>query len=96
MFIHIGGNNVIHSDEVIGIIDQQYIQSSTINLEMINNQRENKRVFDLHKEETKSIVITKDYIYYSPLSSLTLKKRTSMIATISKLDDYTDLDSLEG
>lgn len=89
MFIHIGGDNVIRSEDVIAIIDQQFVASSTINAEMIDNQRKAKNVLDL-QEETKAIVITKDYIYYSPLSVLTLKKRASMISTISKLDDYTN------
>lgn len=90
MFIHIGGDNVIRSKDVIAIIDQQFVASSTINSEMIANQREAKNVLDLQEEATKAIVITKDYIYYSPLSVLTLKKRASMISTISKLDDYTN------
>ncbi|WP_117167981.1 extracellular matrix regulator RemB [Paraliobacillus sediminis] len=90
MFIHIGGDNVIRSEDVIAIIDQQFVASSTINAEMIDNQRQAKNVLDLQEETTKAIVITKDYIYYSPLSVLTLKKRASMISTISKLEDYTN------
>lgn len=90
MFIHIGGDNVIRSEDVIAIIDQQFVASSTINAEMIDNQRKAKNVLDLQEETTKAIVITKDYIYYSPLSVLTLKKRASMISTISKLEDYTN------
>lgn len=95
MFIHIGGDNVIQSKDVIAIIDQQFIASSTINDEMIENQRKADNVLDLHEEETKSIVITNDHIYYSPLSVLTLKKRASMIATISKLDDYSSDEAFE-
>lgn len=91
MFIHIGDDNVIRSEEVIAIIDHNLISSSTINEQMLFNQRKNKKVLDLQQEEaSKSIVITKDYIYYSPLSVLTLKKRASMISTISKLEDYSD------
>ncbi|WP_112179026.1 MULTISPECIES: extracellular matrix regulator RemB [Paraliobacillus] len=90
MFIHIGGDNVIRSEDVIAIIDQQFVASSSINAEMIDNQRKAKNVLDLQEETTKAIVITKDYIYYSPLSVLTLKKRASMISTISKLEDYTN------
>ncbi|SDK23257.1 extracellular matrix regulator RemB [Sediminibacillus albus] len=90
MFIHIGDDNVIRSEEVIAIIDHQLISSSTINEQMLFNQRKNKKVLDPSDEGTKSIVITRDYIYYSPLSVLTLKKRASMISTISKLEDYSE------
>ncbi|WP_053217710.1 extracellular matrix regulator RemB [Virgibacillus senegalensis] len=90
MFIHIGDDNVIRSEEVVAIIDHQIVASSTINEQMLFNQRKNKKVLDPSEEGTKSIVITKDYIYYSPLSVLTLKKRASMISTISKLEDYSE------
>ncbi|WP_186576855.1 extracellular matrix regulator RemB [Aquibacillus kalidii] len=90
MFIHIGDDNVIRSEDVIAIIDNSLIASSTINEQMLFNQRKNKKVFDPQLEGTKSIVITNDYIYYSPLSVLTLKKRASMISTISKLEDYSE------
>ncbi|WP_226038304.1 extracellular matrix regulator RemB [Aquibacillus saliphilus] len=90
MFIHIGDDNVIRSEEVIAIIDHHLISSSTINEQMMFNQSKNKKVLDPQEEGVKSIVITKDFIYYSPLSVLTLKKRASMITSISKLENYSD------
>ncbi|MDL4840922.1 extracellular matrix regulator RemB [Aquibacillus rhizosphaerae] len=91
MFIHIGDDNVIRSEEVIAIIDNNLVSSSTINEKMLFNQRKNKKVFDPQQQEvSKSVVITTEYIYYSPLSVLTLKKRASMISTISKLEDYSE------
>ncbi len=95
MFIHIGGDNVIRSEEVVAIINQQFVSSSTINDEMITNQDEANNILDLHEEETKSIVITTEQIYYSPLSVLTLKKRTSMITSINKIDDYSNDDMFD-
>lgn len=93
MLIHIGADIVIHSEDVIAIIDQKYIQSSSINEEMLNEQSSKQRIN--HEDETKSIVITTDYIYHSPLSILTLKKRASMATVMSNLDDYTDEENLE-
>ncbi|WP_077623782.1 extracellular matrix regulator RemB [Sediminibacillus massiliensis] len=90
MFIHIGADNVIRSEDVVAIIDHQLVSSSTINEQMLFNQRKNKKVLDPSDEAVKSLVITKEYIYYSPLSVLTLKKRASMISTISKLEDYSE------
>ncbi|GIO28208.1 hypothetical protein J43TS3_28190 [Ornithinibacillus bavariensis] len=40
------------------------------------------------REDAKSVVITDNQLYVSTLSVATLKKRASMISTISKLEDY--------
>ncbi|MCT2535516.1 DUF370 domain-containing protein [Aquibacillus koreensis] len=90
MFIHIGNDNVIRSDDVIAIIDNNLVSSSTINEQMLFNQKKDKKVVDPEQDIAKSVVITKEFIYYSPLSVLTLKKRASMISTISKLEDYSE------
>lgn len=98
MFIHIGNNNVIHSCDVIAIIDYHLISSSTIMEELITESSKQQKIVG-PLEATKSIMITKDLIYYSSLSVSTLKKRASMISTISKLNDFSDdvkeLDSEE-
>lgn len=91
MFIHIGDDQVIRSEEVVAIIDLQLVSSSVINEEMLFNQRKKKNVEEPSSDDAKSLVITKDRIYHSPLSVLTLKKRASMISTISKLEDYSEL-----
>lgn len=91
MFIHIGDDQVIRSEEVIAIIDNQLISSSVINEEMLFNQRKQKRVEEASHDQSKSLVITKERIYHSPLSVLTLKKRASMMTSISKLENYTDV-----
>ncbi|WP_138419185.1 extracellular matrix regulator RemB [Aquibacillus sediminis] len=91
MFIHIGDDNVIRSEDVVAIIDYSLVSSSTINEEMLTNQKKKGNVLDPQEEGVKALVMTKDFVYYSPLSVLTLKKRASMISTISKLDDYSDI-----
>lgn len=85
MFIHIGNGNVIQTNDIVSIIDQDIISSSVVMEEMMNNIK----VIG-PSEEAKSLVITDDVTYFSPLSVATLKKRASMISTISKLEDYTD------
>lgn len=89
MFIHIGDGNVIHSDEIIAIIDYSLISSSTIMDEMMTTAKQTKKVIG-PKTNTKSIMITKDLIYCSNLSVNTLKKRSSITSTINKLDDYVE------
>ncbi|MFD1040324.1 extracellular matrix regulator RemB [Virgibacillus byunsanensis] len=89
MFIHIGNDNVVQSKDIISIIDRNLLTSSTIMEEMMVIATKKDKV-NGPKGDAKSVVITRDYIYYSPLSVSTLKKRASMISTISKLDDYSD------
>jgi len=76
------------------MIDQQYIESSTINGEMVEYQEEQEEHFDM-KDQTKTIIITKDSVYDSPFSILTLKKKSSLEITLDHLDDYTDSDTFE-
>lgn len=89
MFIDIGNGNVIRSNDIIAIIDYELISSSVILEEMIETEKENNRLKG-PSYQTKSVMITKNYTYYSALSVATLKKRTNMKATISNLDDYSE------
>lgn len=94
MFIYIGENQYIRTEDIILMIDQQYIESSTINGEMVEYQEEQEEHFDM-KDQTKTIIITKDSVYDSPFSILTLKKKSSLEITLDHLDDYTDSDTFE-
>ncbi|WP_164670568.1 extracellular matrix regulator RemB [Virgibacillus doumboii] len=89
MFIHIGNDNVIQSKDVITIIDRNVVTSSGVMEEMMENAGKQDIVFG-PTDEAKSVVITSEEIYFSSLSVSTLKKRASMISTISKLDDFSD------
>ncbi|SDC40126.1 protein of unknown function [Pelagirhabdus alkalitolerans] len=95
MFIHIGDDQVIRAEEIVAMIDQQYVHSSSINEEMIEHEEELQEDLSLDDDVTKSIIITTDSIYYSSLSILTLKKRSSMISTLDHLDDYSNGDSFD-
>jgi len=92
LFIHIGNENVIQSKDIISIIDYNIVSSSTIMTEMMNNSKD---TVIGPVEEAKSLVITKNQMYASTLSVVTLKKRASMTSTISKLDDYSSDLELE-
>lgn len=89
MFIHIGNGNVIHSQDVIAIIDYQIITSSAMMSEVVEIWKKEKRIVGSIKK-AKSIMVTKDKIYFMTVSVHTLKKRSSMTQTISNLEDYSD------
>ncbi|GED34623.1 MULTISPECIES: extracellular matrix regulator RemB [Brevibacillus] len=83
MFIHIGGDTVVSTKEVISILDHQTMKSSKINKAFLNEKR--KTVVDHSEEETKSYVITQDAIYCSPISSLTLKRRAQFVDSLDQV-----------
>ncbi len=84
MFIHIGGDTVVSTKEVISILDHQSVKSSKINKKFIEDEKKLKKVVEHSAEETKSYVITKDTIYCSPISSLTLKRRAQFVNSLDQ------------
>jgi len=84
MFIHIGGDTVVSTKEVISIMDHQSIKSSKINKKFIEDEKRLKKLVENSVEETKSYVITKDAIYCSPISSLTLKRRAQFVDSLDQ------------
>lgn len=79
MFLHLGENVVIPQKEVIAILDIESVNSIDSDRFMRISDEEGfvKRV---NKEKPKSIVLTerdkKSIIYLSPISSVTLVKRS--------------------
>ncbi|WP_175637934.1 extracellular matrix regulator RemB [Metabacillus schmidteae] len=73
MYIHLGDNHVVPSKEVVMILDRQSSQESAIVDEFFKKQQD--KIVQLASNDAKSIIITLDKIYFSPLSSSTLKKR---------------------
>ncbi len=73
MFLHIGNSRVVPLKELIGIFNLE-IRHNQVNTQFLeSNYRCN-----INREEEKtanSFVITKEKIYYSPISPLTLQKR---------------------
>ena len=79
MFLHLGNNVVINSNKIIGIFDLQDDLSS-INRDLKENILfvDKKKSF-ASKKEIKSCVLTDDSVYFSHISSGTLKKRAENI-----------------
>ncbi len=81
MFIHLGGDTVVRSTDVIAIIDNN-MESSKITKEFLENMDQLHQLIRISKEETKSYVILRDRIYCSPISSLTLKRRANFVSSL--------------
>ncbi|MBA9028086.1 MULTISPECIES: extracellular matrix regulator RemB [Bacillaceae] len=74
MYLHIGEDILVKTDDVIAILDKNLLNSSPIMEEFI--QKKEGVIQNLAKSSIKSIVITNEIVYYSPLASATLKRRS--------------------
>ena len=82
MYIHVGEDILVRAKDIIAIIDKQTVNSSKYVEEFLERQQQS--VINLSKNAFKSVVITTNHIYFSPLASGTLKKRSNK----SAIHDY--------
>ncbi|OEH91993.1 extracellular matrix regulator RemB [Bacillus solimangrovi] len=87
MFIHLGEEIVIRSKDVVAIIDGQLLESSSIMAEFIQGQEQVGRIKQVSTNNIKSIIVTKKQVYFSPLSSVTLKRRSQMITELDLFNE---------
>lgn len=74
MYLHIGDDILVHTDEIVAILDKKLLESSPILAEFLQQKAE--VTLHLAQKSIKSIVVTTKHVYYSPLASVTLKKRS--------------------
>jgi hypothetical protein len=77
MYIHIGEDLNIRAKDIISILDKESAHHSPLVEEFLHHHSE--RLINLSKNPFKSIVITFDKVYLSPIASGTLKKRSSQM-----------------
>ena len=82
MFIHLGENIVIEMKEVVAIIDGDLLKDSAILNEFVNMNHNNKNIVEISNGPAKSIVVTKNKVYFSPLSAVTLKRRSQYVSEL--------------
>jgi extracellular matrix regulatory protein B len=77
MYLHLGGDVLIKKDSVVAIIDLEIASEGKNNNKFLNNIKDNDKLMYIteHGKE-KSLIITKDSYYLSPISSTTLYKRS--------------------
>lgn len=75
MYIHIGEDLNIRAKDIITILDKGSVNSSNLVEEFLKQHKE--KLVNLSKNPFKSVVITYDKVYLSPISSGTLKKRSN-------------------
>lgn len=77
MLLHLGDEKVIHTKDVLAILDINALKGSELAKEFLKKHKKNQTLTDLSDSAAKSVVITDQAIYLSPLSASTLKKRAS-------------------
>lgn len=82
MFIHLGGEKIIRASELVGIFDLSIEKSSRISKQFVQSAVKDKRFEIIGEEESKSLVLTRTKVYYSPISSMTLKKRANQLQNL--------------
>lgn len=82
MYIHVGGEKIVRTSEIVAIFDVTIESSSKLSKQFITGAKAQKRVEEIGEEEPKSIVVTTNKVIFSPISSATLKKRTRHFAAL--------------
>jgi len=89
MFLHIGGDVVIPMKNVIAILDIETTTLSKDTREFLKIAEEEGFINAISDDIPKSFVITeiekKSKIYLSPISSVTLQKRSGYVEDISNI-----------
>ena len=81
MYLHLGENTVVRTDNIIGIFDMDTSTISKWTKDYLSNATKNKRVINVSMELPKSFVVCNENneikVYVSKISSQTLMKRKS-------------------
>lgn len=81
MFLHLGQDTIITTDEIIGIFDIDTTTVSKATRNYLSTKEKNGDVVNVSYELPKSFIVTYDKktkekkVYISPISSITLLKR---------------------
>lgn len=76
MFLHLGGNVDILNQEIIVILNYKTLKRNTAELPSFFNSA--KMIHIEPDKEIKSVILTQEEIFLSPISSWTLLKRSEL------------------
>lgn len=82
MFIHLGGGKSISISTIVAILCFKKRFDNNESGYYLNINLENQNIEKIEGEEYKSVVVTTDRVYLSPISAITLKKRATFISSL--------------
>jgi hypothetical protein len=87
MILHLGGDAVVPMEYIIAIFDMENSCDSAVNREFINIARSEGIIKNISEDSPKSLVLAeinkKTMVFLSPISSVTLMKRSRNAIDIS-------------
>lgn len=76
MFLHLGEDVIVPKNSVIGIFDRDICFNSIVTKEFYEIMESEKTIFIIGTlEKIKTLILTNEGLYLSPISSITLVKR---------------------
>ncbi|MDP4134247.1 MAG: DUF370 domain-containing protein [Bacillota bacterium] len=76
MYLHVGGDYLVRTDEIIAVFDIENTSISKITREFLKKSEEDKRVITVSFDIPRSFIVDKhNKIFISPISAATLLKR---------------------
>ncbi|HEY3365284.1 MAG TPA: extracellular matrix/biofilm biosynthesis regulator RemA family protein [Symbiobacteriaceae bacterium] len=79
MFLHVGADVVVSLKRVVAILDLKSTLTAESTRDLLRLAQSKKKVTDIAGGDAKSLVLTEDEVYLSPISSLTLMKRADFL-----------------
>lgn len=88
MFLHLGQDTVVRTDEVIGIFDIETASVGKITRQFLSHAEKELRVTNVSQDLPKSFVVCLDEggtrVYISQISTATLRRRTAFVEELGK------------
>lgn len=87
MFLHLGEDIVLRTKEIVAIIDSNIVEESEIIKEFIDVNDKKNNIVHISDGTVKSIVVTENKVYFSPLTAVTLKRRSQYIYELEMVSE---------
>jgi hypothetical protein len=81
--MHLGADKLVKLKDIIMIVNLENSQKPQEILDFVKNS--GRKTETIEGDTMKSVVITDQKIYYTPISSQTLKKRANFVADLEKM-----------
>ncbi|MCH5205926.1 MAG: DUF370 domain-containing protein [Oscillospiraceae bacterium] len=75
MFLYLGGDVTVRSNEVVGIFDIEECSVSRTTANFLNSSQKNGKIVNVSEEMPKSFIVTQNKTYISNVSCHTINKR---------------------
>lgn len=76
MYLHVGGEYTISSRYIIGIFNLESVTSIQKDMiHFLSHMEKEDKVEYISEEIPRTVVVTNEKVYFTPISTLTLKKR---------------------